>query len=70
MQWIESPESSNISRFSYDVQAQVLTVEFKSGGAYNYYDVPEVIFQNMRDATSKGQFLVQVVKGKYRYARR
>lgn len=69
MEWIDTPESSNIVRFAYDVQAQILAVEFKAGITYNYYDIPEVIFEQMKAASSKGQFLAQQVKGSYRYAR-
>lgn len=69
MNWIDTPESSNITRFSYDEDGQILTVEFKNGGTYNYFDVPGVIFEQMKSAPSKGQFLAQSVKGVYRYAR-
>lgn len=67
--WIETPDSSNIARYRYDTTGQVLQVEFKSGGTYNYYDVPQVVFEQMNAAPSKGQFLAQNVKGVYRYAR-
>lgn len=69
MNWIETPESSNIARFAYDSSSQVLTVEFKNGGTYNYFDIPEVAFDQMRAASSRGQFLAQQIKGNYRYAR-
>lgn len=69
MEWIETPQSSNIARFAYDASTQVLTVEFKTGGTYNYFDIPEVIFEQMTSASSKGQFLAQQIKGRYRYAR-
>jgi hypothetical protein len=68
MNWIEA-DSSNIARFCYDEKEQVLTIEFKNGGSYNYYDVPEKVFEQMKAAPSKGQFLAQHVKGVYRYAR-
>jgi hypothetical protein len=67
--WIESPESSNITRFGYDQANQVVVVEFKNGSAYQYFDVPEQVFEQMKSAPSKGQFLAQVIKGTYRYAR-
>jgi hypothetical protein len=67
--WIETPESSNIARFAYDEANNVLVVDFLKGGTYNYYDVPQVIFDQMKAAPSKGQFLAQNVKGVYRYAR-
>jgi hypothetical protein len=69
MNWIDTPESSNIARFGYDENNQVLGVEFKSGGTYHYFDVPENVFGQMKNASSKGQFLAQNIKGTYRYAR-
>ncbi len=69
MDWIDTPESSNIARFGYDETSQILTVEFKSGGMYNYYDVQETVFEQMKSASSKGQFLAMNIKGTYRYAR-
>ena len=69
MDWVETPESSSIARFRYDRANQVLTVEFVHGAAYNYYDVQEFIFEQMRTASSKGLFLSQNIKGRYRYAR-
>jgi KTSC domain len=69
MNWIDTPESSNISRFGYDESNKTLAVEFKSGGEYHYYDVSQVVFEQMQAAVSKGQFLAQNIKGHYRYAR-
>ena len=69
MTWIETPESSNILRFGYDESSQILTVEFKNGGSYNYFDVPEAAFEQMKAASSRGQFLAKNIKGIYRYAR-
>ena len=69
MSWIETPDSSNLARYKYDDKARVLTVEFKNGGTYNYYDVPQGVFEQMKSASSKGQFLAQNIKNTYRYAR-
>ena len=69
MSWIETPQSSNLARYKYDASTHVLTVEFKNGGTYNYYDVPERIYELMNAASSKGQFLAQNIKGIHRYAR-
>lgn len=69
MEWVETPDSSNIARFGFSRDTQVLTVEFKQGGRYNYYDVPESVFDSMRAANSKGQFHARNIKGKFRYAR-
>jgi hypothetical protein len=67
--WIESPESSNIARFRFDDATRVLYVEFHDGSIYRYFDVPLSVFECMRTAPSKGQFLAVSVKGIYRYAR-
>lgn len=69
MEWVNTPQSSNVVRFAYDEPAQVLKVEFKNGAIYDYYDVPESLFQVMRSAPSAGQFLAQNVKSRFRYAR-
>jgi hypothetical protein len=69
MDWIETPDSSNITRFAYDNAASVLFIEFNTGGEYQYFDVPESVFNGMRAADSKGQYFAQNIKGVYRYAR-
>ncbi|WP_163336038.1 KTSC domain-containing protein [Desulfopila sp. IMCC35008] len=66
-EWISTPESSNVAGFCYE--AQVLTVEFNSGSRYDYYDVPEHVFEGMKQAESKGRYLNSEIKGHYRYAR-
>ena len=68
MNWIEA-NSSNIARYAYELESYVLSVEFINGGTYNYFDVPETVFEQMQAAPSKGQFLAQQIKGSYRYAR-
>jgi hypothetical protein len=69
MSWIATTDSSNIAGFDYVERTGVLIVEFKNGGRYSYYDVPPIVFEQMRSAPSKGQFLAQNVKGIYRYAK-
>ncbi len=69
MNMIETPESSNISRFGYEEASQILHVEFKNGSLYNYFDIPEYIFSGMKNAVSKGQYLTENIKGNYRYAK-
>jgi hypothetical protein len=68
MNWI-LVDSSTISRMSYDETRKVLSIEFKNGSRYEYYDLPAAVFQQMKAAGSKGQFLSANIKGLYRYAR-
>lgn len=72
-EWISTPQSSNVAGFSYDETNQTLTVEFKSGSRYNYYDVLQHIYDGMKSAASTGssvgKYLNAEIKGVYRYAR-
>lgn len=68
MEWIDG-QSSNIARFAYDEGREVLIVEFNNGATYEYFDVTESVFENMKTASSRGSFLAQEIKGRYRYAR-
>lgn len=69
MEWIETPDSSNIARFAYEDASGVLSIEFKKGGTYQYFDVPANVFVAMKRAESKGQFFAQNIKGVFRYAK-
>lgn len=61
--------SSHIRSIGYDVDAMVLEVEFNNGAVYQYYDVPQYIYDGLMAADSHGRYLDQYVKkGGYRYA--
>lgn len=68
-EWISTPQSSNVAGFCYDESSQTLTIEFNSGSRYNYYDVPQHVYDGMKSADSKGKYLNNEIKGVYRYAR-
>jgi hypothetical protein len=67
--WVETPESSNIARFRYLSEESILEIEFKKGFVYRYFEVPETVYQQMQNASSKGQYFGANIKGVYRYAR-
>lgn len=69
MEMIATPESSNLTSFGYDEGSSILRVEFHNGGVYDYFDVPNGVFEQMKAAPSKGQFLAQNIKPYFRYAR-
>jgi len=69
MEWFETPESSSITRFRYETETLTLETEFKNGTCYQYFDVPEPVYQAFCQAGSKGQFFMQNIRGIYRYAR-
>ncbi len=64
-----SVDSSNVAAIGFDEDSQTLQVEFNSGATYQYFDVPEAVYEGLLAAASVGQFLNQHVKGAYRYSR-
>jgi hypothetical protein len=58
-------ESSNLVAIGYDASTSTLGVEFKSGGTWHYYNVPEYIWSNFQYAPSKGKYFHQNIRGQY-----
>lgn len=50
--------SSNIASIGYDPDNQVLEIEFLSGAVYQYYDVPQSVYDGLMAADSHGKFLM------------
>ncbi len=61
--------SSNIASIGYDSATETLEVEFLSGSIYQYYNVPENMYNQLRKASSKGRFLHIYIKNAYPYSR-
>lgn len=59
--------SSNIDSIGYE--GNTLYVLFKSGGLYEYYNVPQYIYNGLMSASSHGSFLAIHIKGHYGYRR-
>lgn len=64
-----SVASSNIASIGYDAPTQTLEVEFLSGTIYQYYGVPENMYDQLMQAGSKGRFLNTYIKNAYGYSR-
>lgn len=61
--------STSVISAGYDPDALVLEVEFPGGGVYQYFDVPQTVYDEFTAAESKGTFVNSVIKRSYRYAR-
>jgi hypothetical protein len=61
--------SSTISSVGYDASTLTLEVEFHNGQIYQYFDVPENVYQELTTASSPGAYLASNIKGIYRFAR-
>ena len=61
--------SSTVARVQFHEDTQTLEVEFLSGGVYQYFDVPQPLYEQLIAADSVGTFLNTNIKGAFRYAR-
>lgn len=61
--------SSNIASIGYDANSQTLEIEFLNGGVYQYFDVPQHVYEELMGPGSKGKYLAVNIKGYYRYSR-
>ena len=62
----QSVSSSNIRSIGYDAASSTLEVEFHGGGVYQYYGVPENVYSALMRASSKGRYLNDHIKDRYR----
>jgi hypothetical protein len=61
--------STNIVSIGYDEPTETLEVEFSNGSIYQYYNVSSGLFQQLQQASSKGQFLNAYIRNSYPYSR-
>ena len=59
--------SSVVAAFKYDAAHEILRVTYVSGRVYDYRNVPEYVYNDMKEASSKGTFLNNVIKRNYQF---
>jgi len=57
--------SAVIADYHYDAPTETLTICYHSGKIYNYFQVPEKVFAEMRSTMVKGIWFNRHIKGKY-----
>ncbi|MDD5183660.1 MAG: PIN domain-containing protein [Paludibacter sp.] len=62
-------ESSNLKSVKYDSNQHILEIEFLNESLYQYFDVPENVFENLLSSSSPGRFFENEIKGTYRYSK-
>ncbi|GAA0534431.1 lysyl-tRNA synthetase class 2 [Chitinophaga japonensis] len=61
--------SSVVAHMSYDPAAATLRIVYVSGTVYDYKGVPPRVYDAMKKASSKGQYLNRHIKGKYDFVK-
>ena len=68
---MEQVESTLIKEISYDASTQTLTVVFvNSEDVYEYRGVPASVYEELKNAESKGSYFVKNIKDKYEFTKR
>lgn len=61
--------SSNIAEIGYDATTMTLEVAFHDGSVYQYFDVPDSVYQEFMRADSKGKFHHANIRNNFRYVK-
>ena len=56
-------DSTSLDRVDYNPSNRVLLVVFRDRSSYRYYDVPATVFEQFREAPSKGAYFNHSVRG-------
>jgi hypothetical protein len=59
--------SSVVTAIRYDASKSILRVIYVSGAVYDYKKVPEKIYNEMKAASSKGEYLNKQIKPNYKF---
>jgi hypothetical protein len=62
-------ESIPLRYVEYDADRKILEVHFRSGSEYTYSGVPELVYEGLLGAESKGRYFIENIKDHYRYWR-
>lgn len=61
--------STTVVDIGYDASLMTLELGFKQGAVYQYFDVPDAVYQELMRADSKGTFFHANIKNNYRYTK-
>lgn len=65
----EPLESSSLASAGYDPETSTLEIEFRHGGVYRYFLVPQSTYRAFQAASSKGRFFVAEIRDRFPYER-
>ena len=64
---LQTVDSSMIQAVGYDAEQQMLEVVFNSGKVYQYFDVPQPVYDELMASDSKGSYMRSCVIDCYPY---
>lgn len=61
--------STSLAAVAFDYGSNTLEVEFQNARVYRYRGVPQAIYENLKEAESKGRFFNANIRNRYPYVR-
>ena len=61
--------STNVASIGYSRSLRALEIEFTRGAIYRFLDVPRSVYYKLLAADSKGHFIAENIRGRYRFVR-
>jgi lysyl-tRNA synthetase class 2 len=58
-------QSLALKGFDYDETKKILRIEFTDGSVYQYQDIPESVYQELKEAPSKGKYFNTNIRDKF-----
>ena len=65
--YFTTEKSSQISSMEHDSETEVLKIEFRRGGVYEYYKVPWDVWEDLISRESVGKGFHALIRGQYEY---
>ena len=62
-------QSTTLVAMAYDVDQQMLQLEFRDRSVYRYFGVPANLYQDLLDAPSKGKYFNRFIRERFAYVR-
>jgi hypothetical protein len=66
---VTAVESTTLATIVYDELRELLRLEFCSQAIYLYWGVPPIVHQGLLDASSKGRYFNQAIRGRFPFQR-
>lgn len=61
--------STNIRSVGYDPESNTLEIEFHSGSVYQYFNVPQTIYDELMRAPSLGSYFYKHIRGNFKWVK-
>ena len=62
-------QSAALAAIGYDSTCGILRLEFRSRAVYNYFGVPEPVYEGLLAAPSKGSYFNDTIRGVFPHRR-